>query len=97
MNIPKQRMELIRKVGLFGLSDLRKLAPIGDLGYLNAIDYYRDNYPLAGVVDDIIHAFWQQKKKNGWTEECRSSRWRNSDNSYSCPELQMQWAIDSGD
>lgn len=27
------KKELVRKIGLFGLSDLRKLAPIGDLGY----------------------------------------------------------------
>ena len=31
----EQEMELVRKVGLFGLSDLNKLAPIGDLGYAN--------------------------------------------------------------
>jgi len=97
MNIPKQRMELIRKVGLFGLSDLRKLAPIGDLGYLNASSFYRGNYPLAGLLDDMMRAFYEQRKRFGWTVEGRSSKWRNSDNSYSCPELQMQWAIDSGD
>lgn len=33
----KEKMELTRKIGLFGLSDLRKLAPIGDLGYRRAI------------------------------------------------------------
>lgn len=30
-----EKWELSRKVGLFGLDDLRKLAPIGDLGYEN--------------------------------------------------------------
>ena len=31
----ERKLELTRKIGLFGLSDLRKLAPIGDLGYAN--------------------------------------------------------------
>ena len=31
----EQEMELVRKFSLFGLSDLNKLAPIGDLGYAN--------------------------------------------------------------
>lgn len=31
----EQEMELVRKVGLLGLKDLNKLAPIGDLGYMN--------------------------------------------------------------
>ena len=34
--------ELLLKVGVFGLQDLRRLAPIGDIGYLNAISYYHD-------------------------------------------------------
>jgi hypothetical protein len=33
--------ELLLKVGLFGLQDLRRLAPIGDIGYLNAISFYQ--------------------------------------------------------
>ena len=99
MYISKERMELVRKVGLFGLKDLNKLAPIGDIGYLNAIDspWNKGVYPKSGLIEDIIHAFWQQKRKNGWTEECKSSRWRNTDNSYCCPELKMYWAVNSGD
>ena len=31
----KWKMELTRKIGLFGLKDLRRLAPIGDVGYEN--------------------------------------------------------------
>ena len=34
-----QLMDLYRKVSLFGFSDLRKLAPIGDIGYLNGIEF----------------------------------------------------------
>ena len=93
----KERMNLIRKIGVFGLKDLRKLAPIGDIGYLNAIDFYRGSYPKSGMINDIMKAFYQQKKRYGWTETCTSSRYRNTDNSYSCPELKLYWAIDSGD
>ena len=34
-NIAPWKKELSKKIGLFGLSDLRRLAPIGDLGYAN--------------------------------------------------------------
>ena len=93
----KQAMELVRKVGLFGLSDLRKLAPIGDIGYLNAISYYRGNFLRSGLLDAIYHAYCQQFKKYGWTEQHRCSRWRNSDNDYFCPEIGLRYSIDSGD
>ena len=93
----KQAMELVRKVGLFGLSDLRKLAPIGDIGYLNAIDYYRGNFLRSGLLNAIYKAYCAQFKKYGWTEQVTSSRWRNSDNSYYCPELDFRYSIDSGD
>lgn len=33
--VPEWKKDLTRKISLFGLSDLRKLAPIGDLGYAN--------------------------------------------------------------
>jgi len=93
----EQRMQLVRKIGLFGLTDLNKLAPIGDLGYLNAVDFYRGSYPMSGMINDIMKAFYEQKQKNNWTVECRSSRWRNTDNSYHCPELGLYWQVDSGD
>ena len=34
-NVAPWKKELSRKIGLYGLSDLRKLAPIGNLGYAN--------------------------------------------------------------
>ena len=92
----KEDLELARKVGVLGLGDLRKLAPIGDLGYANGWDFYsgffKSDLPIA-----IMKAFWEQKEKYGWTVECYSSRWRNTDNSYYCPELGLRWSIDSGD
>jgi hypothetical protein len=32
---PKWKMDLVRKIGLMGLRDVSKLAPIGDLDYMN--------------------------------------------------------------
>ena len=92
----EQRMQLVRKIGLLGLSDLNKLAPIGDIGYLNAISFYHD-FLRSGMIDAIIKAFYEQKQNNNWTVEGKSSRWRNTDNSYHCPELGLYWQVDSGD
>lgn len=95
------KKELVRKVGLFGLGDLRKLAPIGDLGYVNG--WYhpffvrQPEWAETELPKAIMKAFDEQKKKFGFTVECHSSRWRNTDNSYYCPELGLRWAVDSGD
>ena len=93
----KQRMELVRKIGLFGLTDLNKLAPIGDLGYLNAVDFYRGSYPMSGMINDIMKAFWEQKEKNNWTVIGGNTKWRCTDHWSECPELGLRWQIDSGD
>ena len=90
-------MELIRKVGLFGLRDLRKLAPIGDLGYLNGIEFYRGNYPLSGLVDDILKAFQEQRERFGFTLQGGDTGWRCTDHWSRCPELKLSWQVDSGD
>ena len=69
----EEKMELTRKVGLFGLSDLRKISPIGDLGYMNG--WYP---PFWGNTDmwldvelpkAIMKAFDEQYKKFGFKEE----------------------------
>lgn len=88
--------ELLLKVGLFGIDDLRRLAPIGDLGYLNAIDFYHD-YENSGLISDIMKAFHEQREKNGWTVEGGNTKWRCTDHWSRCPELGMSWKVDSGD
>ena len=93
----EQRMELVRKIGLFGLSDLRKLAPIGDLGYLNDVSYYRGSWLMSGMISDIMSAFWEQKEKYGWTVNGGSTKWRCTDHWSHCPELGLSWQVDSGD
>lgn len=90
-------MDLVRKVGLFGLKDLRKLAPIGDLGYLNAISYYRGSFLLSDLSSAIMDAFWEQKEKYGWTVKGGDTAWRCTDHWSYCPELGLSWSVDSGD
>ena len=97
----KTREELVRKVGLFGLSDLRKLAPIGDLGYENG--WYppffvrKPTWAEAELPKAIMEAFWEQKEKYGWTVESGTTGWRCTDHWSSCPELRLTWRVDSGD
>ena len=88
--------ELLLKVGLFGLQDLRRLAPIGDIGYLNAIDYYHD-YERSGLLKDLMKAFHEQQKKYGWTVKGGDTGWRCTDHWVCCPEIGLSWSVDSGD
>ena len=95
----KERMELIRKVGLFGLRDLRKLAPIGDLGYENGwyppfwdnVDMYLD----VELPKSIIKAFYEQREKFGFTVESYDSGYARTDHHNYCPELGLRWSVDS--
>lgn len=92
-----ERMDLLRKVGLFGLKDLRTLAPIGDLGYLNGISYYRGSFLLGDLPSAIMDAFWEQKERYGWTVNGGDTAWRCTDHWSYCPELGLSWSVDSGD
>ena len=88
--------ELLLKVGLFGLQDLRRLAPIGDIGYLNAISYYHD-YEHSGLLSDLMKAFYEQQKLYGWTVEGGDTGWRCTDHWAYCSEIGLRWSVDSGD
>ena len=90
-------MDLVRKVGLFGLKDLRKLAPIGDLGYLNSISYYKGNFLYSGLPEAIMDAFYEQKEKFGYTVKGGDTVWRCTDHWARCHELGLSWKVDSGD
>ena len=92
----EERLELVRKVGLMGLKDLRKLAPIGDIGYLNAICFYRGDYLRSGMIEDIMNAFYEQKDKYGFTVKGVGTNYRCCSESY-CPELGLRWGVDSSD
>lgn len=89
----EEEMKLIRKVGLFGLSDLRKIAPIGDLGYANGWYYYHD-FIRSELPKAIMSEFYKQGfvPDKGW-----SSGYRKTDHHYVCTELGLSWSVDSGD
>jgi hypothetical protein len=88
---------LAEKIKKHGLDDLTKLAPIGDLGYLNCISYYRGDYLRSEMIQNIMDAFDEQREKNGWTVNGGETCWRCTDHYYHCPELGLHWGIDSGD
>ena len=96
-------MDLYRKVSLFGLSDLRKLAPIGDIGYLNGIDFYRHwhkgksfmNFLRTDLLEWVYNAYCEQFKGSGWTE--LSSQSGRCIHDYYCPQLGFGYGIDSSD
>jgi hypothetical protein len=96
----KQEMELVRKVGLFGLKDLNKLAPIGDLGYMNGwypSSLYETHWANTELPNAIYRAYCEQKKYNNWTEKSWSTGYRQTDHHTYCPELGLKWSVDSGD
>ena len=96
----EQEMELVRKVGLFGLSDLNKLAPIGDLGYANGWYppfFWKVTWASTELPRLIYEAYCEQFKSNNWHEECYDSGYRRTDHHYNCPELGLRWSVDSGD
>ena len=97
----EEKMELTRKVGLFGLSDLRKIAPIGDLGYVNGwyppfwgdTDMWLDvELPIA-----IMKAFREQREKLGFKVDGYSTGYRRTDHHSYCKELGLRWSVDSSD
>ena len=95
---------LLCKVGVLGLDDLRKLAPIGDIGYLNGIDFHK-SYDKDGMrkfcrttlLSWIMRAFDGQREKFGYRVEGYSSGYRGTDHHSYCPELGLRWSVDSGD
>ena len=91
--ISPQRMELVRKVGLMGLKDLRKLAPIGNLGYANDWDYY-SGYAMSELPLAILRAFREQ----GFVFDVQGeSGYRRTTRHYHCSELGMSYCVDSSD
>jgi hypothetical protein len=97
-----QLMDLYRKVSLFGLSDLRKLAPIGNIGYLNGIDFNSryhggtfKGFLRSTLLDWVYKAYCEQFKGSGWSE--RASQSGRCIHDYYCPELGFSYGVDSSD
>jgi hypothetical protein len=96
--VPEWKKELVRKIGLFGLSDLRKLAPIGDLGYANGwTPIFSDDpegWMYGEMESSILKAFYEQ----GFSfDKCYYSGYRRTDHHYKCSELCMSYSTDSSD
>ena len=99
-------MDLYRKVSVFGLGDLRKLAPIGDIGYLNGIEFYKHwhkdersfvKFCRTTLLEWVMDAFDEQRKRMGYAVEGHSTGYRGTDHHAYCPELGLRWSVDSGD
>lgn len=96
--VPEWKKRLVRNIGLFGLSDLRKLAPIGDLGYANGWSpTFRDDlegWMYGEMEQSIMQAFREQGFK---FDKGYSSGYRGTDHHSICTELSLSYSVDSGD
>ena len=94
----EQKMELSRKIGLFGLGDLRKIAPIRDLGYANGWEtFWGKGWMFGGMENAIVKAFYEQRDKFGFKVDGYSTGYRQTDHHTVCKELGLRWSVDSGD
>lgn len=96
MYIVPWKMNLVRKIGLMGLSDVSKLAPIGDLGYMNGW-YPWALFPTRGQWMDggMERAIYEAAIAQGYHFEVISHRETGSDTCYYCKDLHMYYHVDS--
>ena len=96
--VPEWKKELVRKIGLFGLGDLRKIAPIGDLGYANGWTpiFYDDGrgWMYGEMEKAVMNAFYEQGFR---FDKCWDSGYRRTDHHSVCTELGMSYSTDSSD
>ena len=91
------KKELVRKIGLFGLSDLRKLAPIGDLGYANGW-YWNPSGEKGFMYGEMEIAILKAFREQGFKfDKGYSSGYRGTDHHSICTELGLRYSVDSGD
>ena len=96
-SVPEWKKDLSRKIGLFGLSDLRKLAPVGDLDYANGWYWNpsgKKGWFYGDMEKSVMDAFREQEFK---FDKGYSSGYRNTDHHYYCTELKMSYSVDSSD
>lgn len=96
-NVAPWKKELTRKIGLFGLGDLRKLAPVGDLGYENGwyCDYMgRKGWFYGDMEKVIMEAFREQDFR---LDKGYSSGYCGTDHHSFCTELSLSFSVDSSD
>ena len=76
----KLKEELVRKVGLLGVGDVKKLAPIGDLGYANGW-YPCSLIPNMGTFmkGGLERMVYEAANDQGYRFECISHNERGTD------------------
>lgn len=95
--VPEWKKELTRKIGLFGLRDLRKIAPIGDLGYANGW-YWNPSGEKGWFYGEMEKAVLDAFHEHGFKFDISwDSCYRRTDHHYSCTELGLSYSVDSGD
>ena len=94
----KTKEELVRKVGLLGLKDVKKLAPIGDLGYANGW-YSHGFFPEQGTFmkGGLERMIYEAACAQGYSFKCVSHRESGVDTVYRCEELGLTYHVDSSD
>ena len=94
----KLKMELVRNIGLFGLKDVKKLAPIGDLDYANGW-YHHSWLPESGTFmkGGMERMIYEAAYEQGYRFEIISHRETGSDTVYYNEELKMTYHVDSSD
>ena len=96
--VPEWKKRLVRNIGVFGLKDLRKLAPIGDLGYANGWSPLFSDDPRGWMYGEmessVLRAFHEQgfKFDKGW-----DSGYRRTDHHSVSTELGLSYSVDSSD
>ena len=91
------KKELSMKIGLMGLSNLSRLAPIGDLGYANGWYWNfdgKEGWFYGEMEKAVMKAFREQgfKFDKSW-----SSGYRGTDHHSVCTELRLSYSVDSSD
>ena len=96
-HVQTRKKELVRKIGLFGLSDLRKLAPIGDLGYANGW-YWNPSGEKGFMYGEMEIAILNAFREQGFVfDKGYSSGYRGTDHHSICTELGLRCSVDSSD
>lgn len=95
--VPEWKKKLTRNIGLFGLSDLRKLAPIGDLGYANEW-YWNPSGEKGWFYGEMEIAIMKAFQEQGFKfDKGEDSGFRRTNHHSYCTELGLRYSVDSGD
>lgn len=92
----KTKQQLLLKIGVFGTRDLRRLAPIGDIGYTNGF-YPPFFWETTWADTEMPKMVYEAAYEQGFKFEVISYNHRGTDTHYYCKELEMHYHVDSSD